>query len=67
MYFLQLGMLNARRSLTRSTFAMMALFIVSGFLTYAIGISRGQPLLVQADGRVIIGGDIVMYTKPMER
>ena len=66
MSFLQLGIINARRSLTRSVFAIMALFIVSGFLTYAIGISRGQPLMYQADGRAIIGGDIVMYTKPID-
>jgi len=63
MFFIRLGLLNARRNIGRSVLAVFAVSLAAGFMTYSFSLSRGYPHLLRAAARSILGGEIVAYAR----
>ena len=66
MFFAKLGVVNAYRNLTRSSIAILAMFVAGAFLTSAVSMSRGYPQAIKKDYRAVLGGEIIIYELSFE-
>ena len=65
MPIIRLGFINAWRNLARSAFALLSIAFAAGFLTNAISLSRGYGQGLYAPFRTQLGGEIIVYDKPV--
>jgi ABC-type antimicrobial peptide transport system permease subunit len=66
MYFIHLGFTNAWRNLGRSVLAILSFAFAAGFLTYAISLGRGYAFNTAAIFRSQLGGELILYSRPIE-
>jgi len=64
MTFIRLGMVNAWRNIARSSLAILSMAVAAAFLTNAVSLSRGYPLLYGSRYRTLLGGEIAVYDFP---
>ena len=61
LFFLRMGLTNARRSAAQSILAVISISLAAAFMTHAISLGRGYAQGYKASYRSQLGGEVVVY------